>query len=142
MYMENGSAALPRNDAMYLRRSEPFPSEWHQASTGQHAFGPSAFLVTRQDSTAVGVDDSCLITSLPSLDLTRPIRARIHFEGGEWIVEAIDIPLYGAGESAEAARSMLKREIESLWDDLNDGSQYGEEWTQVRRFLARMIRQD
>lgn len=80
-----------------------------------------------------------LIGRLPTLRLRTPLAARVSYEDGEWLAEAVDLPLYGSGDNEQQAREMLAREIESLWQDLNEDAQYGEEMLLALRLLRNVI---
>jgi len=81
------------------------------------------------------------IARLPTLRLSpdKFLVARICFQDGEWLAEAVDLPLYGSGETMEDAQAMLAREIESLWDDLNRPGRRNARWANVKTLLSRVI---
>lgn len=79
------------------------------------------------------------IRRLPSIQLAVPIRAAVSYVDGEWVAETTDFPLYGSGSSLADAKAMLSREVESLWDDLNGGGNFSDDWISVRRLLQRAI---
>jgi len=79
------------------------------------------------------------IRRLPTSRLQQPICARLSYEDGEWLAEGRDLPLYGSGETEADACDMLAREVESLWQDLNEDVGYGEEMLLALRVLRNLI---
>jgi len=80
------------------------------------------------------------IKALPTVRLREGIRARVRYEDREWIAEALHLPLYGNGETEQEAVEMLAREIESLWQDLNEDARYGRDMMLALRFLQNVIK--
>ena len=56
-----------------------------------------------------------------------------------YIARTAEIPLYGVGDTPGEAIEMLKREVESLYDDLQEGEQFTEDWLSTKRFLTECI---
>ncbi|MBI5603503.1 MAG: hypothetical protein HY879_09105 [Deltaproteobacteria bacterium] len=56
-------------------------------------------------------------------------------DGTGFIARTTEIPLYGHGNNPEDAVEMLKREIESLYEDLMEDDEFSEEWLNIKRFL-------
>ena len=50
-----------------------------------------------------------------------------------------DLPLYGMGDSPVEAIEMLKREIESLYDDLLEGDDFTDNWAHIKAFLEKKV---
>jgi uncharacterized protein YqgQ len=49
------------------------------------------------------------------------------------------LPIYGNGDDHIEAIEMLKREIESLYDDLMSSGDFTEDWLRIKRFLVERI---
>jgi len=138
MYFERQSASAYASDSSYSKQGPAIASGWRNLP----AVGATAVHVPfLDDAQRVVVErpGRLYVHALPSYSLNRPIEATLRFEDGEWIAEALHIPVYGCGDTSVEARDMLARELESLWDDLNDGHALGGDWVQTRRMLARLI---
>ena len=79
------------------------------------------------------------VNSLPSKILKSPLDIVVEADGDGYIARTVDLPLYGNGDDPIEAIDMLKREIESLYDDLMNGDDFTEEWLKIKRFLAERI---
>jgi len=71
--------------------------------------------------------------------LTDPLEIIIEQDEGGFIARTTDLPLYGYGEDRIEAIEMLKREIESLYEDLTEDDNFSDEWIEIKRFLERRI---
>ena len=68
-----------------------------------------------------------------------PLDAVLEPDENGYIARTAEIPLYGVGDTPEEAIEMLKREVESLYDDLQEGEQFAEDWLGIKRFLTECI---
>jgi len=71
--------------------------------------------------------------------LNEPIDVIIEPDGDAFIARTIDLPLYGCGSDRIEALSMLKSEIESLYEDLMEDDLFSEEWLNYKDFLKKRI---
>jgi predicted RNase H-like HicB family nuclease len=76
---------------------------------------------------------------LPSKVLKISLDAIIEPDESGFIARLTDLPLYGYGEDPKEAIDMLKREIESLYEDLMEDDEFSEEWLRIKKFLAEKI---
>lgn len=76
---------------------------------------------------------------LPSKVLTTPLDVIVEPDEGGFIAQTADIPLYGFGGDSTEAIDMLKREIESLYEDLMEDDDFGEKWLRIKQFLSSII---
>ena len=76
---------------------------------------------------------------LPHKHLSCPLDAVLEPDENGYIARTAEIPLYGVGDTPEEAIEMLKREVESLYDDLQEGEQFTEDWLGIKRFLTECI---
>jgi len=76
---------------------------------------------------------------LPHKRLLCPLDAVLEPDENGYIARTAEIPLYGAGDTPEEAVDMLKREIESLYEDLQENDQFTEEWLRIKSFLTDCI---
>lgn len=79
------------------------------------------------------------ISLLPNKTLRVPLDIVVEADGDEFIARTVDLPLYGNGEDPLEAIEMLKREIESLYDDLMSRNDFSEDWLSAKCFLAERI---
>jgi hypothetical protein len=79
------------------------------------------------------------INLLPNKTLCVPLDVIVEADEDKFIARTVDLPLYGHGEEPIEAIDMLKREIESLHDDLMSGNDFTEEWLKIKRFLVERI---
>jgi hypothetical protein len=64
--------------------------------------------------------------------LKKPLDAVVEPDGEGFIARTTDIPLYGFGDDPIEAVNMLKYEIESLFEELNEDDAFAEEWLKIR----------
>lgn len=82
-----------------------------------------------------------IILRLDTLDLARPLSIAVEPDDSAYIAKCLDVPqVYGAGESPTEAIDSLKREIESLWLDLQSGDDFSDEFLALKRFLTTCFR--
>ena len=79
------------------------------------------------------------IDNLITRKLTGPIDITVVLDGDDYIAECPDLPLYGYGENKDEAIEMLKREIESLYDDLMRDTDFSSNWDQIREYLKEKV---
>ena len=79
------------------------------------------------------------LNSLPNKMLRGALDVVVETDGNGYIARTVDLPTYGIGDDPIEAIGMLKREIESLYDDLMNGDDFTEDWLKIKRFLAERI---
>ncbi|MDO9530148.1 MAG: hypothetical protein Q7J27_13465 [Syntrophales bacterium] len=80
------------------------------------------------------------IHKLESKFLSMSIDVIIDPDDNGFLAQAPDLPsVYGYGENRLQSIEMLKREIESLYEDLLEDDNFTEEWLKIRNFLAERI---
>ena len=79
------------------------------------------------------------INTLPNKTLKMPIDAVVEPDDHGFLARTTDFPLYGYGEDPVEAVQMLKREIESFYDDLIEDDNFDEEHLRMKAFLKRAI---
>jgi len=79
------------------------------------------------------------VNSLPNKILKSPLDIVVEADGDGYIARSVDLPIYGNGDDPIEAIDMLKREIESLHDDLMNGDDFTDDWLKIKRFLAERI---
>lgn len=83
--------------------------------------------------------DFIRVFMLPSRNLKRPLDVIIEPDEDGFIARNVDLPLYGSGEDPNEAVEMLKREIESLYEDLMEDDDFSDKWLRIKRFLCEII---
>jgi hypothetical protein len=83
--------------------------------------------------------DIVKINFLPNKNLRVPIEVTIQRDGEGFIARTLEIPLYGYGEDYYEAIAALKREIESLYDDLMEDDNFTDDWLKIKKFLRERI---
>jgi predicted RNase H-like HicB family nuclease len=89
-----------------------------------------------------GQANSIWKTTIERLDrksLTSPLDVFIETDEECFLARTPDLPLYGMGDSPVEAIDMLKREIESLYDDLVDGENFTDNWVPIKAFLEKKV---
>lgn len=79
------------------------------------------------------------IQRLPNKNLKIPLDAIVDFDEAGYLARATDLPLYGYGDDSIEAIEMLKREIESLYDELREDDSFSDEWLKIKSFLTERI---
>ncbi|UCD86675.1 MAG: hypothetical protein JSV01_02540 [Desulfobacterales bacterium] len=79
------------------------------------------------------------LNRLPHKILRLPLDVLVERYDQGFLARTPDLPLYGYGEDRMEAIDMLKREIESLFDDLLENDHLGVEWLNIKRFLQERI---
>ena len=79
------------------------------------------------------------LNSLPNKILRGALDVVVETDGNGYIARTVDLPIYGNGDDPIEAIDMLKREIESLYDDLMHGDDFTQDWLKIKRFLAERI---
>ncbi len=83
--------------------------------------------------------DIIKIQLLNNFELKQPIDAVVEPDGDGFIARTIDIPLYGYGDDRVEAITALKKELESLYEDLMEDDQFSNEWLNFKKFLKERI---
>ncbi|EFI33942.1 hypothetical protein Dthio_PD1281 [Desulfonatronospira thiodismutans ASO3-1] len=85
----------------------------------------------------VGVEWVCtlFVNRLVNHVLKQPLSIIIEPDKHMILARCPDLPLYGCGEDTIEAVDMLKREIESLWEDLKEEQDLDAEWSSIKRTL-------
>jgi hypothetical protein len=81
-------------------------------------------------------------TTIECLDrksLKSPLDVFIEPDEEAFLTRTPDLPLYGMGDSPVEAIDMLKREIESLYDDLMEGGDFTDNWAHIKTFLQNKV---
>lgn len=72
--------------------------------------------------------------------LKRPLSCIVELDGTEWLAQAPDLDqVFGVGPTVAEAVASLKREIASLYEDLEEDDRFAPEWLPVHRFLRELI---
>ena len=82
------------------------------------------------------------IADLISKTLKKPLMAIIEKDDVGYIARAVDLPLYGFGDTEKEAIDNLKYEIESTYDELKQGDNLSEEWAKYKKFLGEIIKKE
>jgi predicted RNase H-like HicB family nuclease len=79
------------------------------------------------------------LNRLPHKILKLPLDVLVEPDDQGFLARTPDLPLYGYGEDRIEAIDMLKREIESLFDELIESDHLSEEWLSIKSFLSERI---
>jgi predicted RNase H-like HicB family nuclease len=79
------------------------------------------------------------LNRLPHKILKSPLDVLVERDDQGFLARTPDLPLYGYGEDRIEAIDMLKREIESLFDELLENNHLSEEWLNIKRFMTERI---
>jgi hypothetical protein len=79
------------------------------------------------------------INFLANKNLKAPIDAILERDGEGFIARTLEMPLYGYGEDPIEAMDTLKREIESLYEDLMEDDNFTDDWLRIKAFLLERI---
>ena len=79
------------------------------------------------------------LDKLPTKKLRQPIHVVVEPDDNYYLAQCPDLPLYGYGSSMNEAVEMLKREIESLYTDLQKDDLFTEDWDPIKSFLEERI---
>jgi len=79
------------------------------------------------------------ITKLATKRLLRPLTASIEPDADGYIAKLQEVNLYGFGDSRSEALDALRRDVESLYDDLMADNEFTNEWLSVKAFLKDII---
>jgi len=80
------------------------------------------------------------IHRLINFDLNTSLNIIIEPDGEGFIARSPDFPLYGYSNDFIESIEMLKREIESLYEDLIENDDYTEEWLKIKSFLKNILK--
>jgi hypothetical protein len=79
------------------------------------------------------------INFLAARNLRMPIDAVIEGDETGFTARALELPLYGSGDDPKEAIDMLKREIESLYDDLSEDDNFTADWPRIKKYLSAIV---
>ncbi|MFH1993257.1 MAG: hypothetical protein ABIK98_12790 [Pseudomonadota bacterium] len=79
------------------------------------------------------------INRLQKRKLKEPLEIIVEPDDEGFLARTADMPLYGCGDDRIEAVDMLKREIESLYDDLMEGDNFSEEYLKIKFFLSERV---
>ena len=79
------------------------------------------------------------INALIHKRLIIPLDVIIEPDADGFIARAVDLPLYGFGDDPFEALTILKREIETLHDELTGESNFSPDWLRIKEFLIRAV---
>jgi hypothetical protein len=71
--------------------------------------------------------------------LREVVRVIVEPDADGYIARSVDFPLYGYGDSIPDAVMSLRREIESLHFDLNEGNNFTDEWLATKAHLNAIV---
>jgi len=80
------------------------------------------------------------IHRLVTKTLDQPLDVIVERDGDGYLARNPDLPLYGYGDDRLEAIEMLRREIESLDEELTQDDNYTQDWLELRNFLSQRIR--
>ncbi|MBF0549286.1 MAG: hypothetical protein HQK60_02005 [Deltaproteobacteria bacterium] len=76
---------------------------------------------------------------LVTMRLTVPLDVILEPDGDGFIARPVDLPLYGFGDDTIEALEMLKRSIESLYNELMEDDNFSPEWLLIKQFLKERV---
>jgi len=79
------------------------------------------------------------IELLPNKKLKSPFDVVIEPDSDGFLARLVDLPLYGYGDDIKESIEMLKREIESLFEDLMESNDFTDDWLRIKEFLKKRI---
>jgi hypothetical protein len=79
------------------------------------------------------------INFLVTRNLRIPIDAVMESDETGFTAQALELPLYGSGDDPKEAIEMLKREIESLYEDLSEDDNFSEDWLRIKKYLSSTV---
>ncbi|MBF0476928.1 MAG: hypothetical protein HQK59_14085 [Deltaproteobacteria bacterium] len=79
------------------------------------------------------------LQSLITMRLTIPLDVIIEPDGEGFIARPVDLPLYGFGDDTIEALEMLKRSIESFYDELMEDDDLSIEYLSMKQFLKERV---
>ena len=79
------------------------------------------------------------VNRLPNKNLRIPLDVIVETDGEGFIARAVDLPLYGHAEDPFESLEMLKREVESLYNDLVNDEDLTADWLRIKSFLVERI---
>jgi hypothetical protein len=71
--------------------------------------------------------------------LKKPLEAIVESDGAGFLARAADFELYGLGDNAPDAVAALRREIESLYEDLSADDNFSAEWLATKALLTELV---
>jgi hypothetical protein len=82
------------------------------------------------------------INRLTNKLLKAPLDVLVEPDEEGFVARTPDLPLSGYGQDRIEAIDMLKREIESLFEELRENNDVSEEWLDIKKFLTERITAD
>ncbi len=79
------------------------------------------------------------LTKLVTKKLRQPIDVVVEPDGDNYLARCPALPLYGYGASEDEAIEMLKREIESVYEDLMEDDSFTDDWKPIKDYLEERI---
>jgi hypothetical protein len=79
------------------------------------------------------------IDSLIKYKLIKAIEITVEYDEIHFLAKTKTLPLYACGESRELAINNLKYEIESLYEDLQSGDDFSDEWLKHKKYLKSIV---
>lgn len=137
IFLSELSAPVQLRSKLYVTAEDEAPAPDKRASYGGLEWKSAAYM---GESTSPAKGVSCVkISILPHKRLKVPLEAVIEPDGERFIARGVDLPLYGLGDDAKEALEALKREIESLWNDLIQDDNFSAEFLFYKRFLKDIV---
>jgi len=102
-------------------------------------FSPTATEININNIAEVYFTESISLEKLIDFNLKAPINIRVKPDEDGYIAESVNLPLYGCAATRNDAIEMLKREIESLYNDLSEDDNFTDDWLRVKRYLQSLI---
>ena len=82
------------------------------------------------------------IRSILSKRLTQYIRVVISEDGDSFLAEVEGTPFYGFGATPRKAFYMVRREIESIYAELEKDDDFSDDWLALRKFFEEIMLDD
>lgn len=79
------------------------------------------------------------LQTLRHFKLTAPLDVVVEPDDNGFIARTVDLPLFGFGDDVVEALSVLKEEIESLYNDLMEDDKFTDEWLRYKNFLKKRV---
>lgn len=79
------------------------------------------------------------IDNLEKKRLSRSLDVIVEPDGEGFLARTPDLPLYGYGDDRIEAIDMLKREIESLYEDLIQDDDFSGEYLRIKKYLSEIV---
>lgn len=126
-----------RSSSFDLKCLEEIPDsfkQFRQTNKDNDALSPSIQTPTENR------DRHIMINRLFNIQLRFPLAVIVEPDDKIFIARTPDLPLYAVGDDQIEAVDSLKREIESLYNDLMEDDEFTEEWLGVKKFLRKIVK--